>query len=82
MGRSFPIHAEPRRVPDGLPRHRDGYVVRQPLGGRLKADTVRRGADPGCSPLAEKHPTPEGEVGFKDGRLHSFRHFFASLCAN
>ena len=33
-------------------------------------------------PLSERFPTPEGEIGFKDGRLHSFRHFFCSLCAN
>jgi integrase len=29
-------------------------------------------------PLAEKFPTPEGEIGFEHGRLHSFRHFFVS----
>ena len=34
------------------------------------------------TPLAEQFPTPDGEVGFADGRLHSFRHFFCSLCAN
>ena len=27
-------------------------------------------------------PTPEGEIGFADGRLHSFRHYFCSYCAN
>ena len=34
------------------------------------------------TPLAEKFPTAEDEVGFSDGRLHSFRHFFCSLCAS
>jgi integrase len=34
------------------------------------------------APLAEKFPTPENEIGFKNGRLHSFRHFFTSRCAN
>ena len=34
------------------------------------------------TPLAKKFPTPEGEIGFKDGRLHSFRHYFCSVCAN
>ena len=24
----------------------------------------------------------EEEIGFKDGRLHSFRHYFCSTCAN
>jgi integrase len=82
-GRAFPIHAELRQVLDRLPRHRDGYVFHGPLGGRLKADTVRRALIRDVlKPLAEKFPTVEGDVGFKDGRLHSFRHFFASLCAN
>lgn len=31
-------------------------------------------------PLAKEFPTPEGELGFKDGRFHSFRHFFVSEC--
>jgi integrase len=34
------------------------------------------------TPLAERFPTPEGEAGFPQGRLHSFRHFFCSLCAS
>ena len=33
-------------------------------------------------PLAKQFPTPQGEIGFKDGRLHSFRHSFCSVCAN
>jgi len=33
-------------------------------------------------PLAEKFPTPEGGKGFAHGRLHSFRHYFCSTCAN
>lgn len=50
--------------------------------GRSKADTVRRALIRDVlMPLAEKFPTPEGEIGFADGRLHSFRHFFCSLCA-
>jgi integrase len=32
--------------------------------------------------LADEFPTPDGEVGFVHGRLHSFRHFFCSTCAN
>jgi integrase len=34
------------------------------------------------TPLSQQFPTPEGETGFKDGRLHSFRHYFCSVCAN
>ena len=33
-------------------------------------------------PLEERFPTPEAEVGFATGRLHSFRHYFCSTCAN
>jgi integrase len=32
-------------------------------------------------PLSERFPSPEGEKGFKDARLHSFRHFFCSRMA-
>jgi integrase len=33
-------------------------------------------------PFSARFPTASGDVGFADGRLHSFRHFFCSLCAN
>ena len=65
-----------------IPR-RDGYVFHGPRGGRLKPDTVRRIlVREVIKPLAKKCPTPEGEKGFTDGRLHSFRHYFCSTCAN
>jgi integrase len=31
-------------------------------------------------PLINEFPTPKDELGFKDGRFHSFRHFFVSEC--
>ena len=31
-------------------------------------------------PLSEKFPTPEGEIGFRHGTFHGFRHFFCSQC--
>jgi integrase len=40
--RSFPIHAELRRVLEGLARSPDGMVFHGPRLGRLKPDTVRR----------------------------------------
>jgi integrase len=83
QGRSLSVHRELRAVLDGLTRHRDGYVFHGPLGGRLKADTVRKSLIRDVlAALAQQFPTPENEIGFKDGRLHSFRHFFASWCAN
>ena len=33
-------------------------------------------------PLSTKFPSPDDEVGFKDGRLHSLRHYFCSTCSN
>ena len=32
------------------------------------------------APLSDEFPTPAGELGFKHGRFHSFRHFFVSEC--
>ncbi len=29
-------------------------------------------------PLKERFPTPEGQIGFEHGRIHSFRHYFCS----
>lgn len=81
--RSFPIHDELRPVLESIARNADGYVFHGPLGGRLKADTVRNIlVREVLKPLAKKFPTPPDEIGFKDGRLHSFRHFFCSLCAH
>ena len=34
------------------------------------------------APLAPTFRRPSGEPGFESGRLHSFRHFFCSQCAN
>jgi integrase len=80
--RSFPIHADLLAVFQELPRS-DGYVFHGPRGGRLKPDTVRRIlVRDVIRPLTERFPTPEGERGFRDGRLHSFRHAFCSTCAN
>lgn len=82
-GRSFPINDELRPVLEAIPHNPDGFVFHGPAGGRLKADTVRRAfVRDVLTPLAETFPTPEGEIGFADGRLHSFRHFFCSLCAS
>lgn len=80
--RCLPIYPDLATTLAALPRI-DAYVFHGPHGGRLKPDTVRR-----ClvrdviEPLAEQFPSPEGEQGFADARLHSFRHYFASTCAN
>ncbi len=81
--RTFPIVGELRRVLDQVPRHSDGIVYHGPLGGALKPDTVRRIlVRDVLTPLEKRFPKPIGApVAFSDGRLHSFRHYFCSVCA-
>jgi len=79
--RSLPIHPhlmeELRRI-----SRREVTVFRGPRNGHLKPDTVRRVlVREVITPLAERFPSLDGQRGFKDGRLHSFRHYFCSTCA-
>ncbi len=80
--RSFPIHPALRSVLESVPRS-GRFIFYGPRGGRLKADTVRRAlVRDVLAPLAARFPSPDGGKGFRDGRLHSFRHYFCSTCAN
>jgi integrase len=66
-----------------MARAADGLVFHGPRGGRLKPDTVRQVLIRDVlTPLEKKFKREGGQVGFADGRLHSFRHFFCSTCAN
>jgi integrase len=81
--RSFPIHDSLLAVLQEIERAPDGLVFHGPLGGRIKADTIRRILIRDVlTPLEERFPSDHDEIGFKDGRLHSFRHYFCSVCAN
>jgi integrase len=81
--RTLVIAKDLRRVLQRLPRHKDGFVFHGPRGGRLKDDFVRRRLiSQVLEPLKERFPAEAGEKGFADGRLHSFRHYFCSVCAN
>ena len=81
--RSFPIQTDLRPLLEAVTPAPDGLVFHGPRGGRLKPDTVRRLlVSEVLKPLGASFPTPQSEVGFVDGRLHSFRHFFCSACAN
>ena len=83
IGRTFPIQKELLSLLRRLVRHVDGRVFHGPRGGNLKADLVRRVLIRDVLvPLAPKFPAPTNEGGFRDGRLHSFRHYFCSLCVN
>ena len=81
--RTLPIHDDLRPVLAGIVRNPDGYVFRGPRGGRVLPGTVREVlVRVVLIPLAEKFPTSVDEIGFADGRLHSFRHYFCSQCAS
>lgn len=58
--------------------------ARGPRGGRLKPDTVRnilvRDVIDKLTPRFPKKFV--GQRSFEDGRLHSLRHYFCSVCAN
>ncbi len=60
-----------------------GRVDHGPQGEVLNADSVRlifiREV---INPLKQLFPTAADERGFEHGRLHSFRHYFCSQCAN
>jgi len=82
-GRSFPINEQLLPLLQGLPHQRDGLVFHGPRGGRIKPDTIRNILiKEVLQPLTERFPAAAGEKGFPHGRLHSFRHFFCSQCAN
>ena len=81
--RSLPIHAEFRSVLETMSHHVDGLAFHGPLGGRLKPDTVRNVLiREVLIPLDMKFPKIVDQKGFRDGRLHSFRHYFCSTSAN
>jgi integrase len=81
--RVLPIHEMLKGVLGRTARSKDGVIFHGPLGGRLKPDTVRNVlVREVLEPLAARFPCPMGEIGFVDGRLHSCRHYFCSVCAN
>ncbi|MEK6259512.1 MAG: tyrosine-type recombinase/integrase [Planctomycetota bacterium] len=82
-GRSLPLLTPLSAQLAQLSRHPDGYVFRGPDGGRLKYYRARKALI--CEvlkPLQAQFPTNDDEAGVGDGRLHSFRHYFCSLCVD
>ncbi len=61
---------------------KDSLVFRGVLGGRLKADTVRNSLVRDVLDPISKDAQAISSAGFRSGRLHSFRHYFCSACAN
>lgn len=81
--RSFPIHPDLMDVLIAIDKHQDGLVFHGPLGGKIKPDTIRNILiREVLEPLSETFPAEPGKARFQDGRLHSFRHYFCSVCAN
>lgn len=81
--RSIPIHPELSEYLKQIDRHPDGFVFHGPRSGRLKKDLVRNCLIRDVIRPLEKHfPTASDQNGFCHGRLHSFRHYFCSECAN
>lgn len=81
--RSFPIHEDLLELLQKKERMGDGRVFHGPLGGKIKPDTTRRIlVRDVLTPLGDRFPGEPDQPSFIDGRLHSFRHFFCSECAN
>lgn len=81
--RHIPLRKELQVLLESLPQTEE-FVFRGPRGGRLKPDTVRnilvREVIEKLTPrFPKKFP---GQRSFEDGRLHSLRHYFCSVCAN
>jgi integrase len=80
--RSLPIHSDLMAALKAMSRS-GTLVYRGPRGGKLKPDTVRNILIRDViKPLSGQFPGRTGKKSFIDGRLHSFRHYFASACAN
>lgn len=81
--RTLPIQERLRKVLEEIPRPREGYIFRNSKGGKLRRSCVLKALIRNViKPLADQFPTAEGEVGFADGVLHSFRHYFCSQCVH
>ncbi|MBL8829226.1 MAG: site-specific integrase [Planctomycetaceae bacterium] len=79
--RTIPIHPQLRQLLGELPRQPDGYVFHAAQGGRLRSrNLLEQLTKHVVSPLKKKFPKVPGEIGFEDGTVHSFRHFFCSQC--
>lgn len=80
--RTLPVHADLQKILQAMQRHQDGLVFHGPKGGVVKPDTVRNILTREVlRPLRERFPSEPDQIGFVDGRLHSFRHYFCSTAA-
>lgn len=82
--RRFPIHPTLYSLLESRYSHGiSGRVFRAAKGGALHDGNLRKiFIEQVLTPLSEQFPSSDEEIGFKNGRLHSFRHYFCSWCAN
>jgi integrase len=78
--RRIDIHSQLRDLLVALqPRSEGGLVFRARQGGPLDGDKVLKVLKRDViGPLEKRFPTPKGEIGFKHGGVHSFRHYFVT----
>lgn len=82
-GRVLPVHPRLVATLNAMTRHADGRIFHGPRGGTLKPDTVRNIlVRDVITPLAARFPRVGDEPAFEDGRVHSLRHYFCSVCAD
>ena len=82
-GREIPIQHDLRKLLERLACHPDGFVFRTADGRRINQQMVRDAFVRNVvTPLKDEFPPQSGKKRFEDGRLHTFRHFFCSTCAN
>ena len=80
--RSLPIAQELLTVLTKMHHHADGRLFHGPLGGILKPDTIRTiMIREVLEPLSKRFPPTRDKKSLRDGRLHSFRHYFCSTSA-
>ena len=78
--RIVPIHPDLQSYLTGCGKT-SGYFLTGDQGRKLSYDhALDMFVNKIIKPLQEEFPAPENELGFKDGRYHSFRHFFVSEC--
>ena len=80
--RSLPMYPDLRALLEKRPQTAV-YVFTAPRGGKLDDGRIRQEfITEVVEKLADRFPSNGDEQGFRDGRFHSFRHFFCSRCAN
>lgn len=80
--RSFPLNKDLLKVLKEITPKND-YVFLGPKGRRLFPSYLRQAlVQEVILPLKKYFPSKDSEQGFKDGRIHSFRHYFCSMCSN